>query len=269
MVKKPPSISGKLISSVAESSIQVIASRQLLQEVCAILVPFCDDAVLIGGWFPEIRFPDAYPAHVGSIDVDFAMRASKERHDQVVALLLKHGFRHGAEPYQFMKNIEVKGRSHPVKLDLLTSRQHHKEAFADTNEAPFPASGTEYAFQDHSIEPIGRVDVRVASVVPLLVMKAYAILERDKPKDAYDLNFCLENFPGGIPALAVEFAPIIDDPAVRDIFVRLSGRFRDEEDRGPRDVVEVEQPMGEARAIRKFAVFTNADDFFRASGILK
>lgn len=98
-------------------------------------------------------------------------------------------------------------------------------------------------------------------------MKAYAILERDKPKDAYDLNFCLENFPGGIPALATEFSAVIDDPKVKDALVRLADRFRDEEDRGPRDVVEVEEPMGDARAIRKFAVFTNVDDFLRAVGI--
>lgn len=151
---------------MAETPIQVIASRQLLQEVCALLAPFCDDAVLIGGWVPEIRFPDAYPAHVGSIDVDFAMRASKARHDEVVALLLKHGFRHGIEPYQFVKNVDVNGRSYPVKLDLLTSHQHHQTTFAGASDAPFPASGTEFAFQDHSLEAIGQVDVRVASVVP-------------------------------------------------------------------------------------------------------
>jgi hypothetical protein len=98
-------------------------------------------------------------------------------------------------------------------------------------------------------------------------MKAYAMLERTKPKDAYDLNFCLENYPGGIPALAAEFATVIDDPSVREVLTKLAGKFRDEEDSGPRDVVEVEEPMGEARAIRKFAVFTNVDDFLRAVGI--
>lgn len=102
-------------------------------------------------------------------------------------------------------------------------------------------------------------------VVPLPVK---AVGSR-KPKDTYDLNFCLENFPGGIPALAAEFAAVIDDPAVRDVLTRFASKFRDEEDNGPRDVVEVEQPMGEARAIRKFAVFTNVDDFLRAVGIRK
>jgi len=216
-----------------EPTPQVLASRQLLQEVCTLLAPFRDDAVLIGGWVPEIRFPDAFPGHVGSIDVDFAMRASKARHNEVVALLAKHGFRPGAEPYQFLKNMDVDGKSFPVKL-----------------------------------ESVGAADVRVAGIVPFVIMKAYAMLERTKPKDAYDLNFCLENYPGGIPALAAEFATFIDDPPVRAVLTKLAGKFRDEEDSGPRDVVEVEEPMGEARAIRKFAVFTNVDDFLRAVGIL-
>lgn len=252
-----------------EPTAQVLACRQLLQEVCALLAPFRDDAVLIGGWVPEIRFPQAYPGHVGSIDVDFAMRASKARHAEVVALLTKHGFRPGAEPYQFVKNLDTGGQLFPVKLDLLTSPRHYAETFAGSADAPFPASGTDFAFADNTVESVGTTDVRVASVVPLIVMKAYAILERTKPKDAYDLNFCLENFPGGIPALTAEFATVIGDPAVRDVLTRLADRFRDEEDSGPRDVVEVEEPMGEARAIRKFAVFTNMDDFLRAVGIRK
>ena len=251
-----------------EPTPQVLASRQLLQEVCTLLSPFRDDAVLIGGWVPEIRFPDAFPGHVGSIDVDFAMRASKARHNEVVALLAKHGFRPGAEPYQFLKNMDVDGKSFPVKLDLLTSPQHHAATFADTAQGPFPALGTELAFTDNTVESVGAADVRVAGIVPFVIMKAYAMLERTKPKDAYDLNFCLENYPGGIPALAAEFATFIDDPPVRAVLTKLAGKFRDEEDSGPRDVVEVEEPMGEARAIRKFAVFTNVDDFLRAVGIL-
>jgi len=251
-----------------EPTPQVLASRQLLQEVCTLLAPFRDDAVLIGGWVPEIRFPDAFPGHVGSIDVDFAMRASKARHAEVVALLAKHGFRPGAEPYQFLKNMDMDGKSFPVKLDLLTSPQHHAATFADTAQGPFPALGTELAFTDNTVESVGAADVRVASIVQFVIMKAYAMLERTKPKDAYDLNFCLENYPGGIPALAAEFATFIDDPPVRAVLTKLAGKFRDEEDSGPRDVVEVEEPMGEARAIRKFAVFTNVDDFLRAVGIL-
>ena len=250
-----------------EPTSQVLASRQLLQEVCAILEPFRDDAVLIGGWVPEVRFPHAYPAHVGSIDVDFALRANRARHEQVVALLLKHGFRRGSEPYQFTKEVVINGHTFPAKLDLLTSPQNYAAAFGSSTQAPFPAAGAELAFTDNSLETIGNTEIRVASVVPFIVMKAHALLDRTKSKDAYDLHFCLEHFPGGISALAAEFAGVMDNPTVREVLAKLAGKFRDEEDSGPRDVVEVEEPMGEARAIRKFAVFTNVDDFLRAIGI--
>lgn len=252
-----------------EPTPQVLASRQLLQQVCALLTPFRDDAVLIGGWVPEIRFPDAVPAHVGSIDVDFAIRADAERHRQVVTLLSENGFRPGAEPYQFVKNMDVAGRSFPVKLDLLTSPQAHATIFRGRAHAPYPAVGAELAFKDNSLETIGTAEVRVASIVPLIVMKAHALSDRAKAKDAYDLVFCLENFPGGIPALAAEFANVIDDPLVRETLDKLAERFRDEESTGPRQVVEVEEPMGEARAIRKFAAYTVVDDFLKAVGIVR
>jgi hypothetical protein len=250
-----------------EPTIQVLASRKLLQEVCGLLMPFLDDAVLIGGWVPEIRYPHAFPSHVGSIDVDFAMRASKARHAEVVALLVRSGFRPGKEPYQFFKNIDVDGKSVPVRLDLLTSPKHHAATFAGTTAALFSAAGSDLAFQDNTVEAIGSATVRVAGIVALIVMKAYAMQDRTKAKDAYDLNFCLENFPGGISALAEEFTAVITDPSVRDILTKLGHEFRDEEARGSRDVVEIEGQMGEARAIRKFAVFTNLDDFLKALGI--
>jgi hypothetical protein len=249
-----------------EPRINVLASRELLRQVCALLEPFRDDAVLIGGWVPEIRFPDA--GYVGTIDVDFATRLSAEGHRQVVALLRQNGFRAGAEPYQFVKNLPVDGRSYAVRLDLLTSRRHHQAVFGGNVESPHPAAGADLAFTDNSLETVGAVEVRVASIVALIVMKAHALRGREKPKDAYDLVFCLENFSGGVPALAAEFAAVLGDPEVRAILGELAVKFRDEEASGPRAVVEVEEPMGEARAIRKFAVFTLVDDFLRALGVV-
>lgn len=267
--RKQRSICGKQRCFMHEPRVTVLASRQLLHEVCALLEPYRDDAVLIGGWVPELRFPHTVPGYVGTIDVDFATRASAERHRQVVALLLKNGFRQGKEPYQFVKNMEVGGKSYAVRLDLLTSPQHHVAAFGGIAQAPHPACGTDLAFADNSVEKIGEVEVRVASIVPLIVMKAHALVGREKAKDAYDLVFCLENYPGGIAALAVEFSSVIENPAVHEALARLAEKFRDEEASGPRAVVEVEEPMGEARAIRKFQVFTIVDDFLRALGVVR
>jgi hypothetical protein len=42
----------------------------------------------------------------------------------------------------------------------------------------------------------------VASLPDFIIMKAHALAGRDKPKDAYDICYCLTNFPGGMDALA-------------------------------------------------------------------
>ena len=46
------------------------------------------------------------------------------------------------------------------------------------------------------------VTLKVASVPDFLVMKSFALNGRDKPKDAYDICFCLDFYKGGIPELA-------------------------------------------------------------------
>jgi hypothetical protein len=246
----------------------VLASRQLLQEVCALLAPYQDNAVLIGGWVPEIRFPDAYPAHVGSIDVDFAMRVTKAMHIEVVALLSANGFRPGRDAYQFRKNIEIQGKAFVVQLDLLTSRAIYAAHFKSSEPSPLPAAGAELAFTHNTLESIGEETVRVASIVAFLVMKSNALHERHKAKDAYDIHFCIENYPGGEKALAAEFASVKDDPAVQDAFKKLARQFRSEEDDGPRAVVEVEEKLGDQRATRKLEVFARVRDFLMALGVV-
>ena len=42
-----------------------------------------------------------------------------------------------------------------------------------------------------------RVELLVATISALLVMKGYALDGRDKAKDAYDIYFCIRSFPGG------------------------------------------------------------------------
>jgi predicted nucleotidyltransferase len=45
------------------------------------------------------------------------------------------------------------------------------------------------------------VTERPSTLPDFLVMKAHALAGRDKPKDAYDLCYCLEHFPDGISKL--------------------------------------------------------------------
>ncbi len=159
-----------------------------------------------------------------------------------------------------------RGKTVAAQLDLLTSASHHAETFLNSPIAPHPIRGAEIAFQDNSVEPISVPDgaqVRVAGIVAFIVMKSIALASRLKPKDAYDIHFCLENYPDGLSGLVREFTPFLDEPIVREGLLKLREKFRNEDDDGPRMVVDVEEVMGEYRSIRKLAVFVRVAEFLR------
>jgi hypothetical protein len=251
---------------------QIQAARMVLREVCTLLAEHGDDAVLVGGWVPEVLFPTARPAHIGSIDVDMALRLQRAAHEAVVTVLSERGFRPGPNPYQFLKDVRVAdGRTITVRLDLLTSARHHAAEFGDraVRGAPEPVHGADIAFRDNSVVPIGpasNVQIRVAGIVAFLVMKGIALVDRPerRAKDAYDIHFCLEQYPDGIAGLVEEFVPWLEDELVREGLAKMGSKFRSEEDEGPRMVADVEEVFGESRAMRKLAVYTRVDEFLAA-----
>ena len=54
-----------------------------------------------------------------------------------------------------------------------------------------------------------RVHIAVASIPALLAMKGYAINNRLKRKDAYDIYYCIRNYPDGIAALVEVTRPLL------------------------------------------------------------
>lgn len=243
---------------------QVQAARLLLREVCGLLAAHGDDAVLVGGWVPDVLFPTARPPHVGSVDVDLAMRLRRAAYAEVVALLVRSGFHQGENGYQFFKEVTLDGRKVTARLDLLTSTRCHDEQFAGSDAGPQAVHGADIAFRDNavtSLDMTGDVQIRVAGIVAFLVMKSLALAERAKPKDAYDIHFCLEQYPDGLEALAREFGRFTGDALVEEARLKLAAKFRSEEDDGPRMVADVEGVIGDTRAIRKLAVYTRVSDF--------
>ncbi len=249
---------------------RVEANRALLREVCALMATHGDDVVLVGGWVPDVLFPTARPPHVGSIDVDMLLRLRREQHSAVVALLLRSGFRQGRHGYQFFKDIPVAGgRSIRAQLDLLTSARHPQEFFESSATSLQPVHGAEIAFRDNTVRPVGPpgdIEVRVAGIVAFLTMKGLALHDRapERPKDAYDIHYCLEQYPDGIPGIAAEFERFRDDALVTEALGKIAAKFRDDEDEGPRMVADVEGIVGDHRAIRKREVYTRVSDFLAA-----
>jgi len=55
---------------------------------------------------------------------------------------------------------------------------------------------------------VNSINIKLANVVPFLVMKGMALWDRFKEKDAYDIYFVVKNYPGGLEELINTFKEI-------------------------------------------------------------
>jgi len=63
---------------------------------------------------------------------------------------------------------------------------------------------------------------------------------RIKEKDAWDIYYCMLNYPGGIDALAEEFRAHLHHGLVREGLQKIAGKFCSEKDFGPKSVTDFE-----------------------------
>jgi len=130
---------------------------------------------------------------------------------------------------------------------------------------------------DHSLETVvagtlpeggdNEVRVRVAAVAAFLVMKGFALDDRKKEKDAYDIYFCLANYPGGIDGLVNEFQPLMDNGLVRESLARMCRRFKTIDAVGPVWAAQVVQAAGGDYEFTQRDAFERARSLFDALGV--
>lgn len=77
------------------------------------------------------------------------------------------------------------------------------------------------------------ITVKIASIVPFLVMKGMALWERYKEKDAYDIYFSISRFPGGIGRLAKLFIACKNNCLVLEGLGKIRKKFSSLEAPGP------------------------------------
>lgn len=93
-----------------------------------------------------------------------------------------------------------------------------------------------------------RVEIAVCSIPALLVMKGHAVQGRYKQKDAYDIYYCVRNYPGGIEALARACRPLLVHASGAEGYRYIAEKFDTVEGYGPtcvRRFVENTQILGE------------------------
>jgi len=235
----------------------VAAAKSVIIELTHLLAEYREEIVLVGGWVPTLLIEAPQEAHVGSVDVDLALNHTgldEEGYQSIQRLLLNKGYQQGNRTFTFLRTVQADSGQTVVEVDLVageyggTGRKHRHQRVQGLLARK--ARGCDLAFEQLSEVQVegelpggGRdeVTIRVASIVPFLVMKSFALASRLKEKDAWDIHFCLVNYPGGVDSVIEEFKPHMDQATVQEALEKLMGAFESPNHYGPKFVADFEE----------------------------
>lgn len=191
---------------------------------------------------------DADEPHVGTLDVDVALNHQnipKEAYRTMRQLLTKRGYKEGKQPFIFHRTVRMNNRE--IEVDFLagmyegTTSGHRTQLIQDIRARKIHACDLVFdMWEDVRIEgehPGGgrdSISVRVASIVPFLVMKGNALSNRLKEKDAYDIYYCCRYYPGGLEAIVSAFQPHLKTRSVIDGLKAIRSKFSSPGQIGPK-----------------------------------
>lgn len=269
------------------------AAHAVLLELGQVLGTHREAMVVIGGSVPSLLMPNADPTHVGTLDIDLDLDPEKladHGYADLVEKLDAAGYERnveGLKPFQLRRKVDPRDGGEPIAVivDLLMP----KGARTAKNRPKLveglrvqEADGGDVALRNNlkiqisGTMPDGRsnaVELLVASIPALLVMKGYTLVQRDKKKDAYDIYFCVRNYQEGTEALAAECAKLLDDPVAREAFSNIAGKFDGSDSFGPQTVrvfLEGSAALGDmtAEQVQEDA-FRRVRAFLLALGVVK
>lgn len=258
---------------------QTTASRAVLIEVANVLGAFREHLVLVGGWVPELLFPDR--GHMGSLDVDFAVAPTAladNAYETIRKRMTDAGYVHQSGPTRFLKGVA--GAPEPVKVDLISGQYQggEKSASIQVNELRISClRGIDLAFTAcEELEVSGSMPdgtenvVRVRIVRPevYILIKAFALDERAKEKDAYDIAFVLQNYQPSLAALAERVRAQLADGLAQEGYKILEGKFASVESVGPVWAARIAQVQDHDYEQARRAAFENAQELFRIVTVL-
>lgn len=261
---------------------EVEACLSVLVEFMTLLGEYRESIVLIGGWVPYFLIERKKHEHVGSLDIDAAFdfnTISSEAYNTILKLLKKRGYQEGNQPFIFHRTIKVEsGIEVTVEINLLageyggTSKSHRTQKIQDVRARK--ARGCDLVFEHNFLNIItakmpdqatNQLTIKIADVIPFLVMKGMALWDRYKEKDAYDIYFTISNYPGGIQTLVNMFKPVKSNRLVTEGLGKIKSKFIDIESPGPIWVVNFEEITDEEeKDIVKRDVFERVNTFLDA-----
>jgi hypothetical protein len=264
----------------------VKAAYSVLIELGQVLGAWREKFVIVGGAVPWLLLGEARPKHIGTLDLDLDLNPdalAEGEYATLVEALENKGYERGKEglkPFQLRRWVKLdEGDPVGVLVDLLMPRGVKGDQNEDKLVEGLRVQGVhggDVALVQNTAKrfegqmPDGRtnqVELLVATIPALLVMKGYALVGRAKKKDAYDIYFSARNFVGGPAALAVECAKLVNNVVARKGYEHIAGKFRHAEDFGPKTVrsfLEESAALGEMTPEQ-----IQTDAFMQVSDLLK
>jgi hypothetical protein len=251
--------------------------------------------VLIGGLVPGLLVPVLDPGldpHVGTGDIDLCLsmalvEGETETYERIETVLKRHGFREADVSFRWTRKSGLALTVEffcPAGEGRPSGRAFRPlESESPTAKANFGGRLSALALEaggllTTDIEVVTRhvtlpdakgaleVQLNVTGPLAFLVAKTDALHRRDKPKDAYDLVWLIECWPGGPAAAAAAFAvrPAYATRQVADAMKQIRTAFADNRAIGARSYARFldndsgEQARLERRAVGAVAEFLAA-----------
>ena len=229
-----------------------VAVRSVLVEIGQVLGSYRGKFAVIGGAVPWLLLDQPDMPHIGTLDVDLTLDAEAlgdGEYARLVESLLRQGYRQGEPLQRFQLVRTVPARDGGADIDVIVDFLRPRDVRIAKNTPPLVADfavqradGADLALRFHQLIAIdgdmpdggsNRVQIAVASIPALLAMKGHAIANRHKAKDAYDIYYCIRNFPGGTGALVAAIGPLLAFETARRGYLHIAEKFRHPGDFGP------------------------------------
>ena len=228
------------------------AVKSVLVEIGQVLGSFKGKFAVVGGAVPLLLLDNEEMKHVGTIDVNLSLdneALADGEYANLVEELKKHGYKQseGLKRFQLVREIDLKDGGAPINVivDFLMPRDAKNKKNAPPlieNFAVQKADGADLALEFfelikvNGVMPGGgknTVEIAVASIPALLAMKGCALGQRDKEKDAYDIYYCIRNYPAGPKALAEACKPLLERESAKKGYGYIADKFKGIDEYGP------------------------------------
>ena len=266
------------------------AAKSVLVEIGQVLGSFRGKFAIIGGSVPWLLLESEDMPHVGTLDVDLSLDAEAlgdGEYATLVEALMAQGYnqREGFRRFQLVRTVPAQDGGQPI--DIVVDFLMPRDADIVKNSPPLvadfavqKADGADLALRFHQFVAVeammpngghNRVELAVCSIPALLAMKGHALNGRLKQKDAYDVYYCIRNYPGGIAALAMDCHPLLKHQNAVDGYTFINAKFETLESFGPtcvRRFVEESQILGDRDPDQwQRDAFGQVDAWLRALGL--